>query len=362
MADIINLQAHLISKPANGVNLYQVPNASMEVLEDIINATWNLALTKSDSVTTKVADVTGATGMLDPDLAPTIAAGTVAVPSITEPYVDIPANATVDDIFDKFTTEYIELATWLAGQFTTFRDTYFPDEQVAYQAMEDWLEAALANPEVGLPPAVASQIWTDDRDRITYDTTRAQADILDVFAARRFPLPPGAAANAAIQIQMKSQDEIAESSRKVATMSVDMQKFNVENLLKLRDVAMRDAVDYVKALASAPDMVSRMTNIGYDAQSKLISSVSSYYNARTQAQEVMSKVSQYNNSLAFDASKSNQAAELNITELNLKALLADIASIAQQATAALNNLHVGVTMQAGGSTLTTQAQVDVPGT
>ena len=40
----------------------------------------------------------------------------------------------------------------------------------------------------------------------------------------------------------------------------------------------------------------------------------------------------------------------------------DISSIAQQATAALNNLHVGVTMQAGGSTITTQAQVDVPGT
>lgn len=361
MADIIDLQAHLIGTPANGVNLYQVPNASMEVLQDIINATWNLALTKSDSVTTKVADVTGATGMLDPDLAPAVAAGTVAVPSITEPFVDIPANATVDDIFDKFTAEYIELATWLTTQFTGFITTYAPDNTALYTAAEDSLQAALASDSY-LPDAVAAQIWTDDKDRITYDASRASADVLDVFASKRFPLPPGAAANAVIQIQMKSQDETAESSRKVAIMSVEQYRFVIDKVLAAREMVLKNAVDYLKALASGPDMISRMTNIGYDAQSKLISSVSSYYNARTQAQEVMSKVSQYNNSIAFDALKSNQSSELAITELNLKALLADIASIAQQATAALNNLHVGVTMQAGGSTITTQAQVDVPGT
>jgi hypothetical protein len=73
-------------------------------------------------------------------------------------------------------------------------------------------------------------------------------------------------------------------------------------------------------------------------------------------------VTQYNNTIAFDSAKANQMAKLSVTEMNLKALLADISSIAQQATAALNNLHVGVTMQAGGSTITTQAQVDVPGT
>lgn len=356
MADIVDLQPHLIGTPANGVNLYQVPNASMEVLEDIINATWNLALDRSNIVSTKIADATNPTGLLDPATPPTTTAGTVTVPTIDEPFVTIPADASVTDVFDTFTQEYLELATWLTTQFTSFMTTYFPDEQTAYVAMENWLQAAIANPEAGLPPAVAEQIWTDDRDRITADAARAEADVLEAFASKRFPLPPGAAANAVIKIQQKTQDEISASSRKVAAMSVDLQKFNVEKLLGLREIAMKDAVDYVKALASGPDMVSRMTNIGYDAQSKLISSVSQYYNARTQAKDTMSKVAQYNNSVAFDSSKANQAAELSITEMNLKALLADVASIAQQASAALNNLHVGVTMQAGGSTITTQAQ------
>lgn len=676
MADIIDVSTHLIGTPANGVNLYQVPNASMEVLEDVINATWNLALTKSDAVTSKVTAATADNALLDPDLAPTASAGTVVVPTIDEPLVDIPASASVDDvflkfndeypdlaawlvsqftylhanyfsdysifvgainpsssptaaagavaallideplvdlpasasvddIFLKFNTEYPDLATWLVSQFTAYKASYFsdyasfvgavdpdapptatagtvsipvideplvniptdatvvdvfdtftqeylelatwlvaqfdayladnaPTDAASYAAAGAWLTDALGNPEVGLPPGVADQIWTDDRDRIASDAARAQADVLEVFASKRFPLPPGAAANATIKIQQKTQDAVAESSRKVAMVSVELQKWTVEKLVMMHDAVMKNAVEYVRALASGPDMISRMVGIGYDAQQKLISSVASFYNARTQAKDVMSKVAQYNNSITFDASKANQAGELSVldkvvalrnaamqgatdysktlasapdiiskmsgigydaqsklisstasyynartqakeaeskvlqynntidfesakanqastlevlkmvvslrksamqdtvdyikamatspdtisrmsgigydaqsklissasqyynartqateavskvtqynnsiafdsakanqaskvsvTEMNLKALLADISSIAQQATAALNNLHVGVTMQAGGSTITTQAQVDVPGT
>ena len=676
MADIVDLQTHLIGTPANGVNLYQVPNASMEVLEDIINATWNLALEKSDDVTAKVTAATTDNGLLDPDLAPTATAGTVVVPTIDEPLVDIPTSASVDDVFLKFNDEYPDLATWLVSQFTYLHSNYFsdysifvgainpsssptaaagavaallideplvdlptsasvddiflkfndeypdlalwlvsqftaykadhfsdyasfvgavdptdpptaaagtvsvpvideplvnipadatvvdvfdtftqeylelatwlvaqftdyladnaPNDAASYAAAGTWLTDALGNPEVGLPPGVADQIWTDDRDRITSDGARAQADVLDMFASKRFPLPPGAAANATIKIQQKTQDAVAESSRKVAMVSVELQKWTVEKLVMMHDAVMKNAVEYVRAIASGPDMISRVVGIGYDAQQKLISAVASFYNARTQAQDVMSKVAQYNNSITFDASKANQSGELSVldkvvalrnaamqgatdyskalasapdiiskmsgigydaqsklitstasyynartqakeaeskvlqynntidfesakanqvstlevlkmvvslrksamqdtvdyikamatspdtisrmsgigydaqsklitsasqyynartqateavskvtqynnsiafdsakanqvakvsvTEMNLKALLADISSIAQQATAALNNLHVGVTMQAGGSTITTQAQVDVPGT
>jgi len=278
------------------------------------------------------------------------------------------------------------------------------------------------------------------------DPSMAQAGVIVMFVAKGFSPPPGAAA--AIKIQQKTQDAVAESSRKVAMVSVELQKWTVEKLIMMHDAVMKNAVEYVRAIASGPDMISRVVGIGYDAQQKLISAVASYYNARTQAKDVMSKVAQYNNSITFDASKANQAGELSVldkvvalrnaamqgatdyskalasapdiiskmsgigydaqsklissasqyynartqakeavskvtqynntiafdsakanqmaklsvTEMNLKALLADISSIAQQATAALNNLHVGVTMQAGGSTITTQAQVDVPGT
>jgi hypothetical protein len=355
MADIVDLTPFLIGTPETGVNLYQVPNASMEVLEDIINATWNLALDKSNAVTAKVDAITEAGGLLDPSLTPSVAAGTASTLSIDEPLVDIPTTAAVTDVFDTFTTEYIELATWMTTQFTGFITTYAPDNTALYTAAEDSLQAALAS-NTFIPPDVSDQIWTDDRDRIAADANRAQADVLDVFAAKRFPLPPGASASAIIKIQAKAQDEIAESSRKLAVMSVEQYKFVIEKAIAARDMVLKSAVDYVKALASGPDMISRMTNIGYDAQQKLISAVSSYYNARTQAKEAMVKMSQYNNSIALDAAKANQTAEIGVMEMNLKAILADLSTIAQQATAALNNLHVSVSMQAGGSTVTTQAQ------
>ena len=353
MPDIVNLDAHYIGSPTPGVNLYQLPNASMQVLEDIINATWNEGLTTKEEFSAKIA--TAVSGFLDIISAPQVTTGTVTVPTISEPVVDIPPSVSVDDMYDQWETHYLELATWLAGQFTAFRATYFPDEQNAYAACEDALQAAIANPDAYLPPTVAAQIWGDDQARILADKVRAQDAVVAQFASRRFPLPPDAAASAVLQIEQKAQDELAESSRKVAVMSVDLWKFTVDNLLKLRDLAMKDAVDYVKALASGPDIASKMSNIGYDAQSKLISSAAAYYNARSQAAETVSKVAQYNNTTALEAAIKNQMSDLTMIENKLKALLAEAQAIAQMSTALFNNLNVSASLQANGGTTVSQS-------
>lgn len=355
MTDIVNLQSHLIGTPANGVNLYQVPNASMEVLEDIINATWNLALDKATAASAKATAITAANGLLDLALAPTAAAGAaVTVPTITAPTVTI-ADQSVANIFDTFTTEYLELATWLTGQFTSFITTYAPNNTALYASAEASLQSALAT-ESFLPANVASQIWTDDRDRITADGSRAQADILDAFSAKGFPLPPGAAASAVIKVQQKMQDEIAESSRKVAIMSVEQYRFVIDTVMKDRAAMLDAAVNYVKALASGPDMISRMTNIGYDAQSKMVSAAAAFLSADANAKETIAKVAEFNSNMTLEVNKANQASKLNIIEGNVKTMLADLSLVAQEAISALNNLHVQVSMQAGGTTVTTQGQ------
>lgn len=355
MADIVDLTPHLIGTPANGVNLYQVPNASMEVLEDVINATWNLGLAKADAATAKATAMTANDGLLDVDLAPTAAAGAaVTAPAITAPSITI-ADAAVADVFNTFTSEYIELATWLTTQFTTFISTYAPNEQALYASGEASLAAALAS-NVFIPASIASQILTDDRDRINADAGRAQADVLDVFASKRFPLPPGASAAAVIEIQKKAQDEIAESSRKIAIMSVEQYRFVIQQVFADREAMLKSAVDYVKALASGPDMVSRMVNIGYDAQQKMISAAAAFYSADANAKEIIAKVAQFNSGMTFDANKANQESKLSVIGENVKTMVADLSLVAQEAIAALNNLQIHVSMQAGGTTVTTQAQ------
>lgn len=312
-------------------------DTALEIVRDVIDASWDQANGKVTAYESKMATVQDT--ILDLLSTPTVTAGAVPVPTIDEPLVNIPFSAAVDDVFDKFTSEYIELANWLVAQGNAFITAHYPDEQTAYAAAEDWLQAALENPSAGLPPSIAAQIWGDDQARILADKGRASDAVIATFAARRYPLPPGAAASAILQIEQKAQDEIAESSRKVAIMSVELQKSTVDTLMKLRAVAMGNKIEYIKALASGPDMISRMVNIGYDAQSKNISAASSFYSARTQATEVVSKINQFNTSLQLEAGKANQGAEMGIIGEKVKTFLDEARALAQMATALFNNLH-----------------------
>lgn len=354
MADIIDLQSQLLTGPLADQRLYAVPNASMIVLQDLINATWNLALTQSNAVGSKTATITSASGMLDPALAPTISGGSVAVPSITAPPVTIPSGITVPAIFADFKTEYLDLATWLTNQYTTWISTYAPNNQSLYTAGESSLLAALQS-DTFVPAAVQNQIMGDAAAQVLSDADRASDAVVAQFAARGFPLPPDAALSAVLQIQQKAQDEMAETSRKIVVMSVEQYRFAIEKTISSRDMVLKYAVEYAKVEAMPPEIISKMMGIGYDIQTKLISAAAAFYNADSQAKEVIAKVGEFNTSVAMEASKANQASTLTIIEANLKALLGEIVSVTQQATALFNNLHVQASMQAGGTTVSSQS-------
>lgn len=320
-----------------------------KVLAELINASWQKADSKQSEFEAKIANAQSS--FLDTLATPTISAGAMTPTVVAEPEVTIPTDVDAD-AFASFDTKYIELGEWLAGKFSTFKASYFPDESTSYAAAQAWLEAAIANPDAGLPPAVAAQIWESDRSRIALEAQRATDDALGEFAMRRFAVPPGAATAAAVEIQKKAQAETAASSRRVAEMSVDMQKFSVSALMQLRQNAMGACLDYIKSLASGPDVASRVVGIGYDAQSKLISSVSQFYNARTAAHELMAKTTQFNISTSLEAASKNQAAELTVIEDKLKALLAEAQTIGQMATSLYNNLQAGASAQGQDSVST----------
>jgi len=354
VADIIDLSSQLLTGPLSEVRLYAVPNASMLVFQDLINATWNLALTQSTAVGAKTAAITAASGMLDPTLAPQISGGSVSVPSITAPAVNIPANITVPSLFADWKTEYLDLANWLVGEYTSWISTYAPNNQALYAAGESSLLAAIQS-DTYIPAAVQANIMGDASAAILSDKVRAQDAVVAQFAARRFPMPAAASTSAIMQIEQKAQDAMAEAGRKIMVMSVEQYRFVIEKVIAARGMILEAANKYVLAIASAPDAASKLLGVGYDIQTKLISAAAQFYNADAQAKEVIAKVGQFNTSLALDVSKANQASELQIIEDNLKALLGEIGSITQQATALFNNLHVQASMSAGGTTVSTQA-------
>ena len=342
MTNIVDLEPRFIGGGVGAVPYFwEGPNNAMLVIQDVINATWNEAKGNKDLFSAKMTAALST--WLDSATSPHVTAGTISAPGITEPNVTIPTAIDTSNIMSTYDTKYLELVAMLVAKFNDFRTTYFPDENNAYVEAENWLQDAIANPS-GLPPTVLSQLLADEYARITGDKQRAQDAVIAQFAGRRFPLLPDVAASLTMQIEQKAQDELAESSRKVALLSVEMQKFNVEKLLGLRGMAMDSAIKYITALASGQDIASKVIGVGYDAQSKLISAASSFYNARTQAAETLSKVAQYNNSTQLEAAAKNQMADMEMVKNKLNALLTDCEVIGRAMTALYNNLHVGSTM------------------
>jgi len=103
---IVDLSSQLITGAGAEQALYQVPNAGMTVLQDVINATWEQANTKANLLSAKVA----ATGAAIDALIATpgtlhVAAGSVTGATATEPTVSIPATAAVADIYADYETQ-----------------------------------------------------------------------------------------------------------------------------------------------------------------------------------------------------------------------------------------------------------------
>ncbi|SBT10697.1 hypothetical protein PROAA_610057 [Candidatus Propionivibrio aalborgensis] len=311
--------------------------SSLDAMASVINAAWDQGNLKSDDFADKIAAITA--GWLDVTTAPHITASSATAPTVVEPGVDIPATQSATDILDTFTTKYLEVATFLADKFTAFRATYFPDESTTYAAAEAWLLAAINNPDSGLPVAIQNQITADDHARIAIESARASAGLAHKFSAMRFPLMPDQLVSAQVQIEQNKQNLMAESSRKITMQSVDMMKFAVEKALSLRQMALGASVEYIKALASGPDVSSRVVGIGYDAQSKLISSASQFYGARIDAAKLTYAADQFNAQSTQSAAEKNQMSDLTLIEDRLKALLTEAQALAQMATSLFNNVH-----------------------
>lgn len=308
------------------------------MIPKVINAAWNQGMLFQATYSTKVTAAQGT--YLDIANAPHITSGTVSIPTIAEPNVAIPTTQSAGDVITTFDLKYNELIARLALEFSNFIGAHFPNENTVYTAAESALGAMLANPASYLPANVQQQFFGDDQARIIADKIRAQDSVVAKFAASGFPLPPDAALSAVMQIEQKTQDALAESSRKIAMMSVEQFRFVIKEALDLRDKVLQHAVDYIKALAMGPEMASKLVGIGYDAQSKLISSAADFFNARTHAADVVSKVYQYNNSSILDADSKNQNADLTVIKAKVEALLAEARDLAQMATSLFNNLHV----------------------
>lgn len=330
----------LVTAPTDG------DTSARAMVADVINASWEQGNRSKDQLSAKIADASN--GFLSTLNAPNVSVGSVDVPLIVAPNVQIPATQ-AGDVMSTWNSRYQELVTALAGYFSSFISTYFPDNTAMYSQAENLLQGMMSSNNY-LPPAVQAALLGDAHARVIADKTRAQQAAIGGFAAKGFPLPPAVAAAIGAQIEQKAQTEIAGSIRQIIVSSIEQMRFVVQSALSARQNALNAATEYVKALASAPDIASKTVSVGYDAQSKLIAAAADFYRADTSAKDVMSKVSQYNNSTQLDANVKNQAAELELIKSKAQALLSECDMMSRIVTSLFNNIHASVGVSASRGT------------
>lgn len=315
--------------------------ATLQFAAETINASWELANTKAGVLDGKVANVDV---YVDTASVPDLATSNIAAATVVEPTVTIPTNTAPSQIYSDFNTQRLALIAELKDKFDGFITQYAPNDSALFSATETWLQNGMSS-DSGLTAPVQAQIWGDDQARIVAETSRAKDAVLATFAARRFPLPSGQAASAVLQLEQSAQDKLAESSRKIAVMSVEQFRFLVTTNLTARKTMMDACLEYIKALAIGSDEANKVVGVGYDAQSKMINAASQYYNSRIAVAEQINKVAEFNTSTKLDADTKNQAAEIHAVDTKLKALLAEISALGQMTNALFNNLHANAGTQ-----------------
>jgi hypothetical protein len=327
---------------------YGFDGTPAEVVSDVFNAAWDQASSKSATssnfFSAALSEGTVASSMAAADLG--------FIPSVIEPLVDIPttaAGATVEK-FEEYTDLVIDK---LSGLFAGYLSTYFPDERAVLGEAEAWLTQALTTGGTGLAPAIEDQIWQRDRARLLAEASRISDELVAAFAARGFPLPPGALLHQQYLVQRDTQDKIAQSSReaaiKAAEMELDNIRFAVQQAVDLYKAAMANAADYIKALSIGPQVGMQIVPSVTDSQSRLISAASEYYRARIGVEELKLKAKLPDAEWEQAARIKNGDWVMEMVKNRVSAAIEAARGLSTQAAAALNGLHASVSVGASAS-------------
>jgi hypothetical protein len=274
--------------------------------------------------------------------------------SIVEPSVYIPQNAVGVDT-GLYNTTYNQIYTLLTGEFNSFFGKYFPlTDNSDLTAAEAWMTKALTVGGTGLPAYVEAQIYDRERTTLVREGNRRADEALTMWAGRRYPVPPGALTYQINQINRETNERLAEQSRGIAIKQAELEieniRFAIEHVLQFRVNAMAAAGEYLKTISVIPQISSQLAIAAIDAQAKMISAASQYYNARIAVDTLKFQIAK----TSTDYKMAGQ--QLDVPSYTTRAgHMATAASSAAQAagymaSAALNALH----SQANLSSITNQ--------
>jgi hypothetical protein len=317
------------------------------LVEGLFNSSWSLGASLANGSSALFAQSIGAVGNT-----PTVTPAQLNfTPSLVEPNVHIPANAEAASLATFYELSQTVVAQ-LAELFSGYITEYFPDDTGYLQSAQLWLDKALTEGGTGIAPSIEAQIWDRDRARVLKEAQRLEDETVQTWAARRYPLPPGAATYQVLQVRKDASDKIAAASRDVAIKQAELEianvRFAVENAIKLYGTAMGAATEYIKALAIGPNSAMQVIPSITDSQSKLIGAASDYYRARISAEELRMKAKLPGAEWDQQSRVATAGFTMEGIKTRVQAAVSAAQSMGTQAAASLNSLHASASL--GSST------------
>ena len=303
---------------------------------------WDVAKLKSQASDDTFAAAQTAAG------SPTIYSAPFSfTPNVVEPNVTIPSNASGTSTAD-FQILALNIINQLIPLFTSYLSTYFPNVSPLQSASTSWVTNAITYGGTGISPNIENQIWQRDRSRILDEGDRATDEALTFWATKGYDFPSGGLLAQVSNINKDVADKLAQASRDVAIKAAELEQQNVQfavtKAIDSYNGAMAAASDYIKSLALGFQVGGTFQASQDDAQARLISAASTYYQNRIEVEKLKMQALQIPGSWDQEARIKNGELLMTDAKLRVDAAIAAAQSLGTQAASALNSLHVAASV------------------
>jgi hypothetical protein len=312
--------------------------SASQISEDVFNNAKNTASSAISDVKSYTSNaVTAAQNVAN--------MGPVPQPDITftdfvvPPYIpnkDLSAHYQSD-----FDTTWAQLEDWIRGLMTDWMNTYFPKLDPCIQPSEDsWLCDVVNNGYIGIPVAVENQLWERGRARELIEANRLEEEAISLWAARGFAAPQGALMAQVYAAQAAAQDKVSTMSREVTIkhveLSIEMTKFAIGEMTKLRLGIAQALADYIRAWMALPQAAADIAKAKAEMDKWMWDSVSDYIRALVAKAQLEVETSSRSAELNFKAQEVDVSSFNQRNERIVKTSMAAAEELAKIAAAAIN--------------------------
>lgn len=259
-------------------------------------------------------------------------------------------NADYDKIFG-------DLEDWIRGLMEDWMNTYFPVLDPCIQPSEDaWLCAVVNDGYIGIPAHIETQIWDRARGREITDAIQLEDEAVSGFASMGYSMPQGALLARQMQVRLEAYNKSATINRELAIknteISVDMTKFAIGEMTKLRLGIAQALADFIRAWLALPGAAADIAKSKTEANRWVWDSASDYIRALVAKYGLELDADKFNSQMQLETQRNFVSLVNSNTQSRVSAAVQSAESIAKIASAAINANqslgHVGnVTTQQG---------------